>query len=62
VRVQIRAGRGSGTPKSSDLRWVTPAQLPGLGISSLARKSLRAAGIAIVTGATQFRALTSGKP
>jgi len=47
VRVQIRTGRGSGTPKKSDLRWVTPGQLSALGISSLARKSLRAAGISI---------------
>jgi len=46
VRVQVRTARGSGTPKGEDLRWVLPAQLPALGISSLARKSLRAAGIA----------------
>src|SRR5260221_8672287 len=47
VRVQISTGRGSGRPGNGDLRWVTRAQLSSLGISSLGRKSLRAAGIVV---------------
>jgi A/G-specific adenine glycosylase len=46
VRVAIQSGRASGTPRSGDLRWVLPANLAGLGLSSLARKSLRKAGVA----------------
>ena len=46
VRVAIRSGRASGTPRTDRLRWVLPAQLDSLGLSSLARKSLRKAGIA----------------
>ena len=46
VRVSIQGGRGSGTPRSADLRWVLPARLGALGLSSLARKSLRKAGVA----------------
>jgi A/G-specific adenine glycosylase len=45
VRVNIRSGRASGTPRSADLRWVAPGDLRTLGLSSLARKSLRAAGV-----------------
>jgi A/G-specific adenine glycosylase len=45
VRVSVSSGRGSGTPRSADLRWVAPAQLGTVGLSSLARKSLRKAGI-----------------
>jgi len=45
VRVNIRSGRASGTPRSADLRWVAPGDLRSLGLSSLARKSLRAAGV-----------------
>ena len=46
VRVTVKAGRASGTPRSDDLRWVGPNALHQLGLSSLARKSLRKAGIA----------------
>lgn len=46
VRVEVRAARASGTPRGDDLCWVAPGALGGLGLSSLARKSLRAAGIA----------------
>ncbi|MGZ6143181.1 MAG: A/G-specific adenine glycosylase [Myxococcales bacterium] len=46
VRVGVKAGRASGTPRSDGLRWVVPDGLHRLGLSSLARKSLRAAGIA----------------
>ena len=46
VRVRIRSGRGSGAPRTESLRWVLPAQLGELGLSSLARKSLRKAGVA----------------
>ena len=46
VRVTIQRGRGSGAPRTDGLRWVLPAQLGSLGLSSLARKSLRKAGIA----------------
>ena len=46
VRVTIQSGRGSGTPRTQALRWVLPAHLDGLGLSSLARKSLRKAGVA----------------
>ena len=46
VRVSIRRGRGSGTPRTETLRWVLPLHLGALGLSSLTRKSLRRAGIA----------------
>ena len=46
VRVTIRTARGSGVPRSEHLRWVLPAQLAAVGLSSLARKSLLRAGIA----------------
>jgi A/G-specific adenine glycosylase len=45
VRVAIHAGRGSGSPRGVDLRWVLPANLGEVGLSSLARKSLRKAGV-----------------
>ncbi len=45
VRVAIWTARASGTPSSSEVRWVAPEGLSGLGLSSLARKSLRKAGI-----------------
>jgi len=45
VRVAIWTARASGTPASSEVRWVAPEGLSGLGLSSLARKSLRKAGI-----------------
>jgi A/G-specific adenine glycosylase len=45
VRVTIQSGRASGTPRTADLRWVIPGDLRKLGLSSLARKSLRAAGV-----------------
>ena len=46
VRVAIRTGRASGTPRGEGLKWVAPEGLHRLGLSSLARKSLRQAGIA----------------
>ncbi|MCA1825350.1 MAG: A/G-specific adenine glycosylase [Myxococcales bacterium] len=46
VRVAIRAGHASGAPKTDSLKWVAPNDLHQLGLSSLARKSLRKAGIA----------------
>jgi hypothetical protein len=45
VRVTIEAARASGTPSSADVRWVAPEGIAALGISSLARKSLRRAGV-----------------
>ncbi len=45
VRVAVEAARASGTPASPDVRWVAPEGLVALGVSSLARKSLRRAGI-----------------
>ena len=45
VRVVLRAARASGTPESADVRWVAPEGLVSLGLSSLARKSLRQAGV-----------------
>ena len=45
VRVTIHGGPATGTPKSTELRWVQPADLHTLGLSSLARKSLRKAGV-----------------
>jgi A/G-specific adenine glycosylase len=45
VRVNIRSGRASGTPRSAGLRWVAPDGFKALGLSSLARKSLRKAGL-----------------
>ncbi|HET9753032.1 MAG TPA: A/G-specific adenine glycosylase [Myxococcales bacterium] len=45
VRVMVRSARASGTPESADVRWVLPGGLAALGISSLARKSLRQAGV-----------------
>jgi len=45
VRVAIRAARASGTPRSGEVRWVAPEGLFALGLSSLARKSLRKAGV-----------------
>jgi adenine-specific DNA glycosylase len=51
VRVCVEAARASGTPVGTGLRWVAPDGLAALGLSSLARKSLRAAGV-----------LTEGRP
>ena len=45
VRVEIQAARASGTPSSGNVRWVAPAGLSALGLSSLARKSLGRAGV-----------------
>jgi A/G-specific adenine glycosylase len=45
VRVRLRSARASGTPQSDDVRWVAPEGLVKLGLSSLARKSLRQAGV-----------------
>ncbi|HXL39278.1 MAG TPA: hypothetical protein VN928_01945, partial [Myxococcales bacterium] len=43
--VEIQAARASGTPSSGNVRWVAPAGLSALGLSSLARKSLGRAGV-----------------
>jgi hypothetical protein len=45
VRVRIEAAAASGSPRSASLRWVAPAELAGYGLSSLARKSLKQAGV-----------------
>jgi hypothetical protein len=45
VRVEIASGRASGTPGSAEVRWVAPEGISALGLSSLARKSLRVAGV-----------------
>jgi len=45
VRVSVAAARASGTPGSAEVRWVLPEGLSALGLSSLARKSLRLAGV-----------------
>jgi A/G-specific adenine glycosylase len=45
VRVTIETARASGTPFDADVRWVAPEGIAALGISSLARKSLRCAGV-----------------
>jgi hypothetical protein len=46
VRVTVKSGRATGTPKVASLRWVSPHDLHTLGLSSLAKKSLRKAGVA----------------
>ena len=51
VRVAIRAARASGIPASAEVRWVAPDGLAAVGLSSLARKSLRQAGVLAVAGA-----------
>src|SRR5207245_2748632 len=38
VRVTLQTARASGTPRSPDVRWVAPAGIVALGVSSLARK------------------------
>ena len=45
VRVTLQTARASGAPRSPDVRWVAPAGIVALGVSSLARKSLRRAGV-----------------
>jgi hypothetical protein len=45
VRVSVAAARASGTPGSLEVRWVFPDGLSALGLSSLARRSLRLAGV-----------------
>jgi len=45
VRVTVRTAQASGTPRSEALRWVQPSKLAQIGLSSLAKKSLRKAGI-----------------
>jgi A/G-specific adenine glycosylase len=45
VRVTLQTARASGTPRSPDVRWVVPSGIVALGVSSLARKSLRRAGV-----------------
>ncbi len=45
VRVDIESARASGNPRGPGLRWVSPAGLAALGLSSLARKSLKQAGV-----------------
>ena len=49
VRVSIKSARASGAPSSGEVRWVAPEGLAALGLSSLARKSLRKAGVTITT-------------
>lgn len=57
VRVEIAAARASGTPARANVRWVAPAGISALGLSSLARKSLRAAGVLTAErSSTTFRA------
>jgi len=51
VRVAIRAARASGIPASAEVRWVAPDGLAAVGLSSLARKSLRKAGVLLAGGA-----------
>ena len=46
VRVAIHSGRATGTPRIATLRWVEAGRLHEVGLSSLAKKSLRKAGIA----------------
>jgi A/G-specific adenine glycosylase len=55
VRVMVRSARASGTPQSDEVRWVAPEGLVKLGLSSLARKSLRQAGV--LTGDQPSRTL-----
>ncbi|TMA39805.1 MAG: A/G-specific adenine glycosylase [Deltaproteobacteria bacterium] len=45
VSVMIGTARASGTPVDADVRWMAPEGIAALGISSLARKSLRCAGV-----------------
>lgn len=45
VRVAIRTAEGTGAPRAESLRWVKPSELAGIGLSSLAKKSLRKAGL-----------------
>jgi A/G-specific adenine glycosylase len=45
VRVHVAAGRASGTPRDPALRWVPPEALAGYGLSSLARKTMKQAGV-----------------
>ena len=45
VRVDIESAPASGRPRGPHLRWVLPAGLAALGLSSLARKSLLQAGV-----------------
>jgi A/G-specific adenine glycosylase len=45
VRVEIAAARASGNPATAEVRWVAPEGIFSLGLSSLARKSLRLAGV-----------------
>jgi adenine-specific DNA glycosylase len=51
VRVAIRAARASGMPASPEVRWVAADGLTAVGLSSLARKSLRQAGVLGAGGA-----------
>ena len=53
VRVAIRAARASGTPAGTEARWVMPDGFGALGLSSLARKSLRQAGALTPNGASR---------
>jgi A/G-specific adenine glycosylase len=45
VRVTLQGARASGSPRSPEVRWVVPGGIVELGVSSLARKSLRRAGV-----------------
>jgi adenine-specific DNA glycosylase len=46
VRVRLLRGAATGTPRGDGVRWVLPRDLGQVGLSSLARKALRKAGIA----------------
>ena len=60
VRVVIRAARASGTPRSAEVRWVAPEGIAALGLSSLARKSLRCAGVGDTRGAGRYNEPSGG--
>ena len=45
VHVTVATARASGTPPDADVRWVAPEGIAAMGMSSLARKSLRCAGV-----------------
>ena len=45
VRVSVSTAPAAGTPRNQALRWVQPSKLAKIGLSSLAKKSLRKAGI-----------------
>ena len=60
VRVSIQAARASGSPKSPEVRWVAADGLAALGLSSLARKSLRRAGVGDTGDARRYNDASGG--